>query len=225
MIYSITTLQSDYKNYYSDISLDAASVFSSRFFPKFTNDIPHGQQHEDDDISILSCIEQDFDLDAIHNTEESLKTSKACPSSITRRYSNIKQSNDCSPQPEITHDKCDIQSSSSMCMKNEQIHINPDIQNQCDNTIEIVYDCEEDIYHDCLNQSTHSKAFHLSIDYQYLANNIKESQCKVQCIRSHEVDDMLHAVDLVELIGEHEPFNTLACAVTTSQKLQKFELL
>ena len=36
---------------------------------------------------------------------------------------------------------------------------------------------------------------------------------------------MLNALDWVELIEEHEPFSTLAYAVTTSQKLQKLELL
>lgn len=87
------------------------------------------------------------------------------------------------------------------------------------------YDCKQDNFHDCIDQPVHSKAFHLAIDYQYLGNNEKGSQCKVQYIRSHEVDDMLNALDWVELIGEHEPFSTLACAVTTSQKLHKLELL
>ena len=89
----------------------------------------------------------------------------------------------------------------------------------------IFYDCEQNTFHECNDQLVHSKAFYLSIDYQFLGTNEKGSQCKLQYTRTHEVDEMLNALDWAQLIGEHEPFSTLACAVTTSQKYHKLELL
>ena len=80
-------------------------------------------------------------------------------------------------------------------------------------------------FHDCLEEPTNQKAFHLSIDYQFLANIEKGSQSNVHYIITHQVDEMLTSLDWSQLIGEQEPFSTLAFAVTTSQKYHKLELL
>ena len=53
-------------------------IFSSRFFPQHILDSNDEQIHEDDDISILTCIQQDFDLEAIHATEEPYQSQNHC---------------------------------------------------------------------------------------------------------------------------------------------------
>ena len=57
-ISSIPSLESRYNDSYNETSIDTVTVFSSRFFPQHTLDPNDKQIHEDDDISILICIQQ-----------------------------------------------------------------------------------------------------------------------------------------------------------------------
>ena len=100
--------------------------------------------------------------------------------------------------------------------------------NQIENNEEdTFFDCSQDEnhceFHDCLEEPLNHKAFHLSVDYQYLANKVRGSQNKVKFLRTYQVDELLTALEWSQLIGEQEPFSTLAMAVTTSQKYHKLE--
>ena len=57
-------------------------------------------------------------------------------------------------------------------------------------------------FHDCLEEPINEKTFHLSIDYQFIANKEKGSQSNVHYIRTNEVDEMLISLDWSQLIGE-----------------------
>ena len=117
-------------------SNETVTIFSSRFFPQHILDSNDEQIHEDDDISILTCIQQDFDLEAIHATEEPYQSSNHCLTTITELCANIKHSKACIPESTVNHTQQE-----------------EDIFHNCISEVptqnEIFHNCTEDIFYDC----------------------------------------------------------------------------
>ena len=187
-------------------SMNTAIVFSSRFFPQ-SNLYPTSDTDisDDDNISILTSIEQEYDLKAINekgpitispNTkpDQTLDAKK-----ISKLYNEMKHNNSCTPEP-VTHQDNDVFFDSYQYEQHEE-------------------------FYDCLEEPINQKAFHLFIDYQFLANNERGSQSSAHYTRTYQVDEMLKALDWSQLVGEQESFSTLAFSVTTSKKYHKLELL
>ena len=67
------------------------------------------------------------------------------------------------------------------------------------------------------------KVMHLSIDYQVIGDHVKG---KRECFTSStKVNAFLSDLDYRQLTGHSESFNTLACALTTVEKIQRVEAL
>ena len=185
--------------------MNTVTVFSSSFFPPSNLQPTSDTDIPDDDISILTCIEQEYDFKEINEKGPVTISPDTKPDetlgakNISKIYNEIKYTNACTPEP-ATHQDNDVFFDSYQ------------------------YEQHEDFY-DCLEESINQKFFHLSIDYQFLTNNEKGSLRNVHYIRTYQVDEMLTALDWSQLIGEQEPFSTLAFAVTTSQKYHKLESL
>lgn len=161
--------------------------------------------NNDEEISILTCIEDDYDFQAI-NTKDPISTNSSNSQeetlqdpNILYKYENIKYAN-----------------ASSTEINNQQKEDN-------------FFDCSQvetyEEFHDCLEEPYNQKSFHLPIDYQYLSHKGKGSQSNVKFLKSYQVDETLTDLEWSQLIGEQMPFNTLAFAVTISQKYHKLEQL
>ena len=205
-ISSIPSLKTKCSNSDDESSINTATVFSSRFFP-LSNIHPTFNTYisYDNDISILTCIEQEYDLKAINKKGPVTISPNEKPdqndnaTNISKLYNVLKHINACTPEP-ATHQDNDVFIDSYQCEQHKE-------------------------FHDCLEEPINQKTFHLSIDYQFLANIEKGSQSNIQYVRTHQVDEMLTALDWSQLIGEQEPFSTLAFVVSTSQKYHTLEFL
>ena len=153
----------------------------------------------------MTCLEQEYDFKEINKKklvnipQDTSLSQKANAKYISKIYNRIKHKNACTPEPSTHQDN-------NVFFDSHQYE-------------------EHDKFHDCLEGPINQKAFHLSIDYQFIANKEKGSQSNVHYIRSHEVDEMLTSLDWSQLIREQETFSTLAFVVTTSQKYHKLEML
>ena len=83
-------------------------------------------------------------------------------------------------------------------------------------------DEEFEIWHDA--QQKH-KLFHLTVDHQTIGHKEKGRQHQVMYTSQTVVDAMLLDLDWEELVGHHEPFNTICFRLSTIQKFQRFENL
>ena len=129
-------------------------------------------ENEDDDISILTCIEQDYDLDVTYNTTENqIQYTCSCPTTITGKYAKMKHANIFVLESTNDH----IQQDNDLfneCMTEDPVSIiNQDHHTQED----ILHDCEQGIFQDFIDKPVNSKDFHLSIDYKPLGNQERGS--------------------------------------------------
>ena len=91
LVFSIPSLASRHNESYSDTTIDTATVFSSKYFPTSQFLQHYNSDIDNDDISILTCIEKDFDFDEIYNTkEEIIQSTTPCPSIIADKYVKLK---------------------------------------------------------------------------------------------------------------------------------------
>ena len=69
------------------------------------------------------------------------------------------------------------------------------------------------------------KPFHLTIDHQTIGHKEKGRQHQLLFTSQAVVDAMLSDLNWEELVGQHEPFNTICFGLSTIQKFQRFENL
>ena len=94
-----------------------------------------------------------------------------------------------------------------------------DINDQAD-TKEPLEDEENDVWYDAKQKH---RPFHLSIDHQKIGHREKGRQHQVMYTSQAVVDAMLSDLNWDELVGHHQPFDTICYAVSTTQKFQRLE--
>ena len=89
-------------------SINTATVFSSRFFPPSNiHPASNTDTSNDDNISILTCLEQEYDFKEINKKElvnipqDTNLSQKANAKDISKIYNAIKHKNACTPEPSV----------------------------------------------------------------------------------------------------------------------------
>lgn len=205
---SIPSLRTKNNKFDEKLSMNTATFFSSISIPLSTLHPTSNIENLDDDVSILICIEQEYDFQAINEKYYIIKSpniqldENLGTKNISQIYNQIKHASACTPELLLL-----------------QTNVNNDVffdSNQ--------YEQHEELF-DYMKKSINQYDFHLFIDYQFIANIVKGSQHNIQYLRTYQVDKMITALDWLQLIDEQESFNTLAFGVTTAQKYHKLELL
>ena len=80
-------------------------------------------------------------------------------------------------------------------------------------------------YFDAEEHIKPGRVMHLSIYYQILGEGIKGEQSRVCFTSSENVDAFLSDLDYKQMTGNSEVFDTVACALTTVEKIQRLESL